>query len=491
MNKLYYGDNLQVLRDFVLSESVDLVYLDPPFNSNRDYNVIFRKKDGGDKRAQIQAFTDTWTWTQESERLYQDIVSGGLPLQVADTIESMHRILGENNLLAYLVMMAPRLVELRRVLKPSGTLYLHCDPTASHYLKLLLDSTFGPEAFANEIVWAYKYGGRSKQAFGQKHDIIFRYAGKGATFNSADPRVRVPHEEASLKLNFRHVDEDGRRYREGKWSNGKTYRYYADEGRLRDDVITDINSLHQADKERLGYPTQKPKALLELLISASSNPGDVVLDPFCGCGTAVDAAQALGREWVGIDVSYLAVDLIDKRLQHTYGEAIASTYDIVGIPRDLDGARALFAHNPFDFERWAVSLVYGQPNEKQVGDKGIDGIIRFHTGRTTERMIVSVKGGKNLTAAMVRELKGTVETQKAAMGIIVTLEPPTRGMIDAVQHSGIYTMPSNGQQFPLVQAITVEELLAGKRPDMPPPLMPYTQAQRHRAAEPEQGTMFA
>ncbi len=406
-NRLFYGDNLDVLRQHIPAASVDLVYLDPPFNSNRSYNVIFNRHDviGNAESAQIQAFDDTWRWTPITEQQYDRYVGGALPNSVANAMSAFRTLLGENDAMAYLVNMAPRLVDLHRVLKSTGTLYLHSDPTMSHYLKVMLDTIFGADNFGNEVIWAYKYGGRSRRHFGQKHDVILRYTkGSNFTFNSADPRVRVPHEPASLAANFRFVDETGRRYREGTWANGKKYRYYADEGRLRDDVITDINSLHQADAERLGYPTQKPVALLELLLSASSNPGDVVLDPFCGCGTTIDAAIRLGRRWLGVDVTYIAVDLIEKRLRHTYGDKITETYEVLGIPRDTAGALALFAQSPFDFERWAVSLVNAQPNQKQVGDKGVDGVARFALdARGAEgRVLVSVKGGRQLNPAMVR-----------------------------------------------------------------------------------------
>lgn len=241
---------------------------------------------------------------------------------------------------------------------------------------------------------------------------------------------------------------------------------------------TDINPLSARSTERLGYQTQKPLTLLERIIFASSNPGDLVLDPFCGCGTTVDAAHKLGRRWIGIDVTTIAIDLIDARLRHTYGETVRDTYEIRGIPRDLSGAQALFDRSPFEFERWAVMLLDGQPNEKQVGDKGADGVVRFPIDRrTTGRVLVSVKGGAT-NPGHVRDLVGTVDSQRAAMGVLITLRNPTKGMTDAAHRSGIYTHPANGQTFPNVQIVTVEELLADKRPQMPPPLLPYFQAQR-------------
>lgn len=485
MNYLYYGDCLAILRKHIPDESVDLIYLDPPFNSNRHYNLLFRQKSGSESQAQIRAFDDSWTWTQEAEIQYQQVLDGDAPPELADALEALRRLLGQNDVMAYLVMMSIRLVELHRVLKRTGTLYLHCDPTASHYLRILLDSLFGVHRFGNEIIWKYKYGGRSKNHFGRKHDTIFRYTKTGTfVFNSDNPSVRIPHEEESLRLNFRHVDEDGRRYREGTWRSGKKYRYYADEGRLRDDVWTDIPSLHQADAERIGYPTQKPLALLKLIISASSNEHDVVLDPFCGCGTTIAAAQYLTRRWIGIDITYLAVDLIENRLRDVFGEVVEGSYRTVGIPRDVEGAYALFEHSPLDFERWAVSLVNGQPNHKQVGDRGIDGIIRFPGDeKETQRILVSVKGGKHLTPTMIRDLIGAVNTERAAMGLLITLEVPTKGMVGAANRSGIYYAQAYGTKYPKVQIISISELLAGKKPHLPPTLNPYIPAQR-RGVEP-------
>lgn len=495
MNQLFYGDNLDVMRQNIPSESVDLVYLDPPFNSNRDYNVIFARHDVtvDPSAAQIQAFGDTWRWTPITEGQYEAAVSTDLPRLTAEALRAFRALLGENDAMAYLVNMAPRLVEMYRVLKQTGTIYLHCDPTMSHYLKVLLDTIFGADRFGNEISWAYKYGGRSKKHFGRKHDVILRYTkSNNFTFNSSDPGVRIGHEEASLEANFRYVDEDGRRYREGTWSSGKKYRYYADEGRLRDDVWTDINSLHQADAERLGYPTQKPVALLELIIRASSNPGDVVLDPFCGCGTTIDAAVRLDRRWIGIDITYIAIDLIGKRLRHTHGDQIMGTYDILGIPRDKAAALALFSKSPFDFERWAVSLVNGQPNQRQVGDKGVDGIARFPLDARGNfgRILISVKGGKQLNPAMVRDLGGTISAQHAEMGVLIINGAATRGMIDAANHAGSYQHPRHAEMiYPRIQIVTTDELLSGNAPKMPPTVLPYIQALRAKTSA-DQASLF-
>jgi DNA modification methylase len=531
MNALYYGDNLDVLRKHVADESVDLVYLDPPFNSNRSYNVLFKSRSGDEAQAQIEAFDDTWTWSQQSEATYMELVQGGAPIKVADALEAMRRLLGDNDVLAYLVMMAARLVELHGVLKPTGSLYLHCDPTASHYLKVVLDAIFSPVRFQNEIAWQRAGAKNDPKRYGRIHDVIFFYT-KGQAFTWNDQFT--PFNEASIQKNYTMVEAgSGRRYRHSdltaakpggdvdfEWQGVRPYkgRHWAysranldamfAEGRIEfrrtgmpvikryldeqpgvplQDVWTDIR-LTSADAERLGYPTQKPVALLQRILQASSNPGDVVLDPFCGCGTTIDAAEKLGRRWIGIDITYLAIDLIDKRLRHTYGDSIATTYKVHGIPHDVDGARALFEANPFDFERWAVSIVDGQPNEKQVGDKGVDGIVRFPLSRTeTGRIIVSVKGGKTVNPAMVRDLVGTVKTQRAQMGLLITMDAPSRGVRDALNRSGSYEHPLTGTRYPALQAITVAELLAGKRPKTPTAILPYVKAKVRAPEQPSLG----
>ncbi|MEV3927059.1 DNA methyltransferase [Actinomadura coerulea] len=502
------------------TESVDLVYLDPPFNSNRSYNVLFKEKSGDESPAQIEAFGDTWTWSQETEALYLELLSSPVPMAVRDCLEALRRLLGDNDVLAYIVMITTRLVELRRVLKPTGSLYLHCDTTASHYLKIVLDAIFGPANFRNEISWQRSGAKNDSRRYGKSHDVIFFYTvGKKYTWN---PQY-TPFDQKSIEKNYTHVEEGtGRRYRRGDLTAGKsggdvdfewqgvrpykgrhwaysrekldqmlaegriefrrtgmpTYKRYLDEqpGVPLQDIWTDIR-LTSADKERLGYPTQKPLRLLERILQTSSNPGDVVLDPFCGCGTTVDAAHMLDRRWIGIDITTLAIDLIDARLRHTYGEQVQEQYEILGIPRDLTGARALFTRSPFEFERWCVMLVDGQPNEKQVGDKGVDGVIRIPIDARggSARILVSVKGGTT-GPAHVRDLIGTVQSQQAAMGVLITMKEPTKAMVEAAHHSGIYTYPVNSQRYPKVQIITVEELLAGKLPNMPATLLPYFQA---------------
>lgn len=400
VNKLYFGDNLKVLREHVADASVDLVYLDPPFNSNATYNVLFKAPDGQQSQSQIEAFDDTWHWTDSAEDAYWQVLRGPSS-DAAKMLEAMRGFLGENDMLAYLAMMSIRLIELHRVLKPTGSLYLHCDPTASHYLKILLDAVFGATRFVNEIAWkrshAHSDAKQGAKHFGRVQDIILFYCkGEGRTWN---PQYSEYSQEY-LERDYRRVEPDGRRYRldniqgPGGAAKGNPFyevmgvsrhwRYsrekmqelidaglivqtqpgavpqrkrYLDEmlGVPVQDIWTDIKLLNNRDKEMLGYPTQKPVALLERIIAASSNPGDVVLDPFCGCGTTVHAAQKLGRSWIGIDVTPLAVNLIRRRLSEAFGND--AKFQVFGLPQDLDGARALFEQDPHAFQLWAVSLI--------------------------------------------------------------------------------------------------------------------------------------
>lgn len=531
-NHLYFGDNLEVLQKYIADESVDLVYLDPPFNSNRNYSVIFNRHGQveADATAQIEAFEDTWHWTSATAEQYADFVTNAAG-SVADALTAFRTMLGENDAMAYLVNMAPRLVELYRVLKPSGSLYLHCDPTMSHYLKVLLDGIFDVRNFRNEIIWKRTTAkGSPMQRYPSNHDVILFY-GKTAsvTWHPSYDAYDLDDLDAKTAGKYKHIDSDGRRYRlgdlthpeQGKRPNlhyelmgvTRTWRWektrmqqaiedglvvqtrpgsvpqrkaFLDEklGRLRDDVWTDITVLNSQAAERLGYPTQKPLSLLERIIEASSNPGDIVLDPFCGCGTTVDAAQKLNRSWIGVDITYIAIDLIIKRLQHTYGEEIKDTFATTGIPQDYAAAQAMFTQDAFEFERWAVSLVGAQPNQKQVGDKGIDGVGRFVLDAKggVGKILVSVKGGKTITPAMVRDLAGTVQTQGAQLGVFVTLAPATRGVTDAINHSGTYRHPG-GQTFPVLQHATVKDLMRGIRPHLPTMYRPYIEAKRQKVTD--------
>jgi site-specific DNA-methyltransferase (adenine-specific) len=517
---LFYGDNLPILREHVSSESVDLVYLDPPFNSQATYNVLFRGTERDASQAQIEAFEDTWHWSIEAEAVFDELLHSG-HTRVADLLQALRRSLGPSDIMAYLVMMAVRLIELHRVLRDTGSLFLHCDPTASHYLKILLDSIFGPENFRNEIVWRrYSSHGNVSRRYGSIHDILLFYSKS----DQAKWRPQFgPLDDEYVTTFFRHVEsESGRRYRlqnvtnpnpdrpnltyewnghrrVWKWSlermqqlhdSGKLQysstgfpglKQYLDEskGRALQDIWMDIPSLQSNTTERLGYQTQKPVALLKRILESTTDAGDVVLDPFCGCGTTIAAAQELGRRWIGIDVTHLAISLIERRLKESFGDA---TYTVYGVPTDIAGARDLALRDKYQFQWWAVSLIDAQPyaGKKKGADTGIDGIIFFRPdGRNVERAIVSVKGGGSVQPSMVRDLLGTVQRERAAIGIFLTLQAPTRQMEREAAGAGFYDLP-NGVRVPKVQILSIEQVLGGKRPDIPlvDPVLGFRRAKR-------------
>jgi DNA modification methylase len=511
-NTLYYGDNLDILRRYVADESVDLVYLDPPFNSNANYNVLFKEHSGEQAASQIRAFEDTWTWSMEAElALEAMIIEGG---QVSVAMQALRKLLGTSNMMAYLAMMAPRLVELRRVLKPTGSIWLHCDPTASHYLKLLMDAVFGPETFRNEAVWQRTGAHSSAKRLGPVHDVLLFYSkGPEYTWN----RLYTPHSEEYVRKHYSQTDAAGRRWmpdnltaagtRNG--SSGQTwrgfdvagkgnhwkftqenlerldaegriywpakggwprYKRYLDEvhGTLLQDVWTDISPINAVAAERLGYPTQKPLALLERIISASSNEGDVVLDPFCGCGTAIDAAQKLGRRWIGIDVTYLAIALIRRRLRDAYGESIDESYEVIGEPASVADAKVLAEADPYQFQWWALDQVHARGVERKKGaDKGIDGRIYFHEGDSSDvkQIIISVKAG-HTGRAHVHELRGVIDREEAVIGVLISMQETTKPMREEAATAGFYTSPWG--KHPRLQLLTVEDLLGGKGIDCPP-----------------------
>jgi site-specific DNA-methyltransferase (adenine-specific) len=461
-NVLYFGDNLEILRKYIPDNSIDLIYLDPPFNSKKDYNILFKENGGVESEAQIKAFTDTWHWTQATQDTYHEI-STKSPLKVSKLIGALHDAIGNNDVMAYLVMMTIRLVELHRVLKPTGSLYLHCDPTASHYLKLVLDQIFGPYNFRNEIVWCYDTGGRSTTAFPRKHDIIFCY---GRTKKAAFyyDNVALPRDPSTMHETLV-VDSDGRQYQHNIKA-GKEYRYYMDKGVLPNDWWCDLKALNPSAKERLGYETQKPLALLERIIKASSNEGDIVLDPFCGCGTAVVAAQKLKRRWIGIDITHLAINLMRNRLKDSFPRI---RFEVIGEPKDLAGAKALAQQDRYQFQWWALGLIGARPlGEKKKGaDKGIDGIITFkHDAKGSyKRVVVQVKSG-HVGVNAVRELNTVVGDE--AIGVLITLEPPTEPMKVEAVASGYYHSPIYDKDYPKIQILTIEELFQGKTVEMPP-----------------------
>lgn len=517
-NTLYYGDNLEVLRSFP-DECVDLIYLDPPFNSNAGYNVLFKSASGAGADASIEAFDDTWTWGDSAKDALMDIAKGtNRPLQVM--MDAMRSAIGENPLMAYLAMMAVRLVELHRVLKETGSLYLHCDPTASHYLKLVLDAVFGPDRFVNEITWkrshAHNDAKQGSKHYGRTADIILFYSkSEKRTWNVQ----YTPYSQEYIDRDYRRVDENGRRYRisdlrgpggaekgnpfyevmgvSRHWAYSKVrmdqmiaegrviqtrpgavpqYKRYLDEmpGVPVQDIWTDIKLLNNRDKETLGYPTQKPVALLERIIGASSNPGDVVLDPFCGCGTAVDAAQKLGRHWIGIDITHIAIGMIETRMREGYPGIAFETH---GVPKDLDSAIKLANDDKHQFQQWACWQVGGYPREKKGGDKGVDGWFNYLAeGGKIETGVISVKGGENLNPGMVRDLGRVMERDKHRFGLFITAAMPTKGVRDEIASHPL--IETEFGRFPAMQVVVIAQLIHGPKADLPPLISPVKKASR-------------
>lgn len=529
-NTLFYGDNLFVLREHILSESVDLIYLDPPFNSNRNYNVLFKDEHGQESESQITAFEDTWHWNLAAEQIYTELLTQA-PDQVAKMIESLRSFIGTSQMMAYLVMMTVRLVELRRVLKPTGSLYLHCDPTASHYLKIILDTIFGVQNFRSEIIWKRTSShGNVSTTYGDITDTILYYScGNKPTWN----QVYIPYTQQYIEKSFTHIDQDGRRFTTSDLRNpgyrpNLIYEYkgyqphpngwaisrekmedYDKQGRLwfppdKDGRIRlkryldespgqriqnlwdDIPPISSQAAERLGYPTQKPLALLERIISASSNPGDIILDPFCGCGTAIAAAQKLGRKWIGIDITHLSIALQKYRLEDMFP---GIQFKVIGEPKDIGAACQLARDDRYQFQWWALSLICARPLGGQEGsregkkgsDKGIDGVIAFIDDATNKakRVLVQVKSG-HVKSGDIRDLVGTIQREQAAIGVFLTLEEPSRDMVTEALKASFYHSPGWNKDYPRIQILTIEELLRGAEVKMPPQFGTFKQAGRER-----------
>jgi len=528
-------------RKNIASESVDLIYLDPPFNSRASYNVLFAEKSGEKSAAQIHAFEDTWQWNRDSQAAYEELVTRG-PKRLADLMQPLLSFLGHNDMMAYLVMMAIRLVEMHRALKPTGSIYLHCDPTASHYLKLLMDATFGPRNFRTEIVWkrssAHSDTKQGRKQHGRIHDVILFYTRSESqwTWNP----LYTAYDPDYVEAFYRHVEpETGRRYtlgdltgpggatkgnprykvmgitrhwrftkekmeqmtREGRIlqsSPGAVPRYkrYFDEmpGVPLQDVWTDIRPIGSQAQERLGYPTQKPEALLDRIVRTSSNEGDVVMDPFCGCGTAIAVAERLKRRWIGIDVTYLAINLVQRRLRDTFGSEL-SPYEILGAPKDFAGAQALAEIDKYQFEWWAVDLIGARPahDRKKGADSGVDGYINFFDDMSgvARKIVAQVKGGY-VSVKEVRDLKGVMEREKAAIGALVTLREPTRPMLTEAASAGFYMPERFGDKYPKLQILPIEGLLEGKTLLHPgSPVETFKKAGRQRKeGESPQSSMF-
>ena len=478
-NKLYYGDNLYVLREYIPDESVNLIYLDPPFNSNRNYNVLFAEENGQDSEAQIKAFDDTWHWDKSAVESYNEIVKN-TPHKVSKMIQALREFIGENQMMSYLVMMTIRLVELHRVLKPTGSIYLHCDPTASHYLKIILDTIFEHKNFQNEIVWCYKTGGATKIRFGRKHDIIFFYSkSQKWYFNPIKEKSYMMHHYGFKKSDFK-IDELG------QYSMVIAKDWW------------EIPAVGSATSERLGYPTQKPLDLLKKIIIAASKEGDIVLDPFCGCGTAVAAAQKLNRKWIGIDITHLAISLQKYRLNDMFSLISDSDYDVIGEPEDLESAKALALQGRYQFEWWAISKVHAKPVNGQQGskkgkkgsDRGIDGITTFEeleNGKLTfKNVLIQVKSG-HVKSGDIRDFRGTIERENAPIGVFITLENPTKPMNKEALSAGNYTSEAWGKDYPRIQILTIEQLFNGEKIKMPEDLPQFKKAKRVSNSKKENG----
>ena len=521
-NLLCYGDNLDFLADRTMlpDASVDLIYLDPPFNSQQNYNVLFKESSGTAEAAQIKAFEDTWKWDDAANKALVQIhndpaVASGL----IDLMDTFMRFLRPSPMMAYLVQMAIRLAHMHRVLKPTGSLYLHCDPTASHYLKLVLDAIFGATNFRNEIVWQRTTSkGLMTRRLPQNHDIILSFQkSQESTWNLASTFVAYDQDDLDEKTATKYSlkDRDGRLYqltdlsnpnpdrpnltyeflgitKVWRWTKERMqaaydaglviqprpgavprYKRYLDEqrGKPFGDVWTDIFPINSQAAERMGYPTQKPVALLKRIISASSNPGDTVLDPFCGCGTTIDAVETLNREspglpvrrWIGIDVTHLSINLIKHRLTRF---APLPTYEVVGEPASLGGAAALAKQDPYQFQFWVLGQVGARPlggTKKKGADRGIDGVRYFidemqGNQSVNKRMIVQVKSG-HVKAGDIRDLAGTLTREGAQIGLFITLEEPTAPMKSEAAAAGLYTSPWDRKAYPRLQIVTVADLL--------------------------------
>ncbi|MFT4075975.1 MAG: DNA methyltransferase [Asticcacaulis sp.] len=519
--QLFFGDNLHILKEYVRSDSIDLIYLDPPFNSNASYNLLFKGPAGRQAEAQIEAFDDTWHWGFAAAEAYEDVLRSGT--NAAPLLKALRSSLGDSDMMAYLAMMSIRLVELHRVLKSTGSLYLHCDPTASHYLKLVLDSIFGGCNFRSEIIWKRTSAHNSAKRWGPVHDVILFYtASEKYTWN----KVYQDYNSAYVEAFYRYVDSDGRRYRIGDltgagqrqgesgaiwreinptskgrhWAPPRTFpggslvpknalaaldyldsvgriywppkingvpgfkRYLEDMNGVQiQDIIDDIGPVSSQSKDRIGYPTQKPFALLERIIAASSNKGDIILDPFCGCGTAVHAAERNERNWIGIDVTFPAIQVINDRLRHY---APAAQYEIGGIPKTLEDAEALATLDKFQFQFWAVALIGGHSKSGRGADHGIDGQFFFKLDAKADGVgLISVKGGKNLNPSMVRDLRGTMEREGAEMAVFVCIGEPSAQMVTEAASAGFFT--SSQGRHPRLQIKTIRDLLQGNGIDSP------------------------
>ncbi len=456
-NKLFYGDNLDVLRKHIASESVDVCYIDPPFNSKRNYYQIYNNI-GDEDKAQAQSFIDTWTWDDKAIMGFAEVIAndmGRFHPKTVELIKGLRLVLGEGSLLAYIISIALRITEIHRVLKPNGSFFLHCDPTASHYLKILVDGIFCSTPggdFRNEIVWYYKTGGMSKRWFGKKHDVVFFYVkGKDYIFHPKKEKSYISH-----KYGFKNIEifED---------AGG----YYTEVG-MRD--VWDIPALRGNQPETQGFRTQKPLALLTRILEAATNPDSVVLDAYCGCGTTVVAAQQLGLKWIGIDITYQSISLVLKRLEEVYGAPALANITLTGLPKDVQSATAL-ANKKDDrlrkeFEKWAILTFTNNRaivNDKKGADGGIDGLAYFLIGKVENaKIIFQVKSG-GVGRGDVAKLRGDMEKTEAAMSFLLTLEEPTKPMLAEAKLGGVFVHQQMGRTYDKINIVTIQEIIEDER----------------------------
>ncbi|MYC07980.1 MAG: site-specific DNA-methyltransferase [Chloroflexi bacterium] len=515
MNKLYYGDCLTIMMEMP-SASVDLIYLDPPFNSNRQYNAIYKDETGRQLPDQIEAFCDMWELDAERDRAIRAMPvlmrDAGIDDAIAEFWKLWMRALRDTQprLLAYLSYMAQRLLVMHRLLKPTGSIYLHCDPTASHYIKALMDAVFGHANFRNEIIWRRTSAHNNAKGYGNVTDtILYYHRTEHAIWN---PIYGQEYSEAQLSR-YR-ADENGRLYRgddltapgssrmfewrgttprtrgwghsvealEQLWGEGRIllkrdgtprldgHKRYLDEmpGPPVQNLWTDIPRIGNTSGERMGYATQKPLALLERIISASSNPGDVVLDPFCGCATTLEAAHSLDRRWIGIDIAIHAVKRVARiRLNERLGLVEGQDFEIEGVPRNVEGAKDLWQKDPYHFQKWAVEQVEGFVTTRRAADGGVDGRLYFAVphAQDLQSMVIEVKGGKNVSIRDLRALKGVLDYDDGLMAGLIIMEP--LGKIKARNFERFSadagTLDILGIEYPRMQILTVEEIFEGKR----------------------------
>ena len=464
VRRLCVADNLAAMREMP-SETVDLVYLDPPFNSNRNYKIVFRGPGGLKSDAHLPAFEDVWNWDDVSEVLFEELERDYRGAMIGEAVTGLMKVVGRGDLMAYLVNMTLRIIEIRRLLKSTGSVYLHCDPTASHYLKVVMDAVFGRDNFRNEIVWCYRGGGVPRRDFARKHDVILRFS-KSNDYGFNPQYTEYSESSRALVESRGGVSIDDR-------------ERDLERGAHMPDWWTDINSLQTWSPERTGYPTQKPLRLLERIIRASSNEGDVVMDPFCGCGTAIHAAELLGRSWVGIDIEPMALSVLKERFDHAEFDV---DFEVLGIPSrnayDDERWKQLAAEEPFKFERAVIGQIDNCVpwRDRQVADRGIEGVVTFPVGRDEYRhAIVSVKGGRSLNPSMLRDLLGTIERESehgVVAGVLVCAYEPTRGMLEETRLAGDFE--AFGLAYPRLSVITLSELFRRMRENSPALPLPTT-----------------